>query len=758
MMGPNLLPLHHGGNNNLTWDESAEAPTTEHMLLTPGQEVHSNLSHVLKCDEWFDNQGDERENDCCFPEPTPVAVVNHSVKKDRYIVNPDTKKREKMRQLRLCVECDDMTRSWVHADAIRLQDPALIVIYASCRKLLDHDDFKWVKKEYDAYRRADMFATYATKRTPSGARHKFGTQVANTPSHALALDKQNGNQKWKIAMDTELKQINDYKTFIVLEDDDPMPPGYKRIPYHVVFDIKFDLRHKARLVAGGNHTENPREDIYSGVVGMETIRLGFVLAAMNNLQCCAADVGNAFLCGKTREKVYIIAGPEFGENAGKRMIIDKGLYGLKTSSARFHEHLSSKLRLMGFAPSKADADLWMRPKDDHCEYIATCVDDLLVWSRDCNSVINTIKEDYILKGVGKPDYYLGGDVKELDNSWTRFGCYTSLSAETYISNVVTKLQELAGGPNFPAVSTPMDPNYHPEMDETPELDSHHASTHRAFIGSGNWLVALGRIDIAYTVNTLARFSMKPRWGHLKAAFRLFGYLRKNPKQRIIIDPNLPDWSSFDTTECDTWKEFYPEAQEDLPDNVPVAKGPEARITVYVDADHAHDKVTRRSVTGIILFVNGTPVKWISKRQKTVETSTYGSELVAARIAVEAIMEHRYNLRMLGVKVSGPSLLLGDNKSVILNTTVPSSMLNKKHLACNYHRVREAVAAGVVSFVHVDSGSNLADLLTKPLARGLHLTLTNRVIGRVSLNEKISGGLSTLDGIDPAEMIDAKAEI
>ena len=73
---------------------------------------------------------------------------------------------------------------------------------------------------------------------------------------------------------------------------------------------------------------------------MEAVRLGFILARMNGLQVCAGDVGNAFLYGKTQEKVFVIAGEEFGKDAGKRMIIDKSLYGLKSSSARFHEHLS----------------------------------------------------------------------------------------------------------------------------------------------------------------------------------------------------------------------------------------------------------------------------------------------------------------------------------------------------------------------------------------------------------------------------------
>ena len=68
--------------------------------------------------------------------------------------------------------------------------------------------------------------------------------------------------------------------------------------------------------------------------------------------------------------------------------------------------------------------------------------------------------------------------------------------------------------------------------------------------------------------------------------------------------------------------------------MPDPQGKSVRITVYLDADHAHDVVTRRSVTGIFILLNNTPIKWVCKRQRTVETSTYGSELVAARVATE----------------------------------------------------------------------------------------------------------------------------
>ncbi len=130
--------------------------------------------------------------------------------------------------------------------------------------------------------------------------------------------------------------------------------------------------------------------------------------------------------------------------------------------------------------------------------------------------------------------------------------------------------------------------------------------------------------------------------------------------------------------------------------VPIAKEPKAKITADVDADHAHDQVTRRSVTDILIFVNNT------KRQETVETSTYGSELVASRIAAELVMEYCYALRSLGVEIDEPTLMHGDNNAVVLNTTLPSSQLKEKHKGISYHQVREAIASGILEFRHIPS--------------------------------------------------------
>jgi hypothetical protein len=134
------------------------------------------------------------------------------------------------------------------------------------------------------------------------------------------------------------------------------------------------------------------------------------------------------------------------------------------------------------------------------------------------------------------------------------------------------------------------------------------------------------------------------------------------------------------------------------------------MTVYVDS---HDLVTRRSITGILVMLNNTPIRWISKRQKTVETSNYGSELVASRISSELILEIRYILRSFGVALDGPLLILEDNMSLILNNTAPSSVLKKKHNAFAYHRVREAIAARIMRFAYIKSEESVSDVLTKP---------------------------------------------
>ena len=623
---------------------------------------------------------------------------------------------------------------WAAKDAVTLQEPLLCIYYARNKGLMEEEGWKWTKpyvkelKEFKkyvyAYKTAKMFKP----------KYKFGIEVPRSVKHALYLDKKNGDDMWQKAINKELTAILKYNTFRPSNTEDDLTT-YQKIPYDFIFDVKFDLHRKACLVAGGNVTEDPHpdEDIYSGVVGIEYVRCLFLFAARSGLEVWATDIGNAYLNGVNREKVYITGGEEFGELAGKSLIIEKSLYGLKTAAARFHENLSERLRGFGFMPSKSDPNLWMRDKGDHYEYVATYVDDLMIASKDPQAIIDCLEgkggtEAYELKGTGPPEYYLGGDVVLLDDQWKKQGIKWGLSASTYIKNVVPKLEEMIGH-QLAKYSAPMAINYHPELDESELLSQEDASKYRSFIGSLNWAITLGRFDIQFATNTMARYNMAPRKGHLEGVKRIVGYLKHTAKMnpRLLVNPDSPDHEKYGAVIFDNWKEFYPGAKEQLPYNPPRPMGRLARITVWVDASHAICLVTRRSVTGVIVMIDGMIYKTYCKRQSTVESSTYGSELVASRIAVDIVIEVRYSLRMLGIEIDGPALMLGDNKSVILNTSVPSSVLKKKHCAVNYHRVREAIACGIVKFVHIPSEKNLADCLTKPLAGNVQYRLIKPVL-------------------------------
>ncbi|KAI2489367.1 Reverse transcriptase (RNA-dependent DNA polymerase) [Fragilaria crotonensis] len=148
--------------------------------------------------------------------------------------------------------------------------------------------------------------------------------------------------------------------------------------------------------------------------------------------------------------------------------------------------------------------------------------------------------------------------------------------------------------------------------------------------------------------------------------------------------------------------------------MPEPLGNPVTIHVFVDTNHAGNVVTRRSHTGILIFIQNSPILWVSKRQNTVETSTFGSEFVAMRHARDVIIALRYKLRMFGVPLEGPAQVYCDNQGVVKNASIPESVLSKKHNAINYHAVREAAAAGVLQALKEDTQTNLADLFTKAL--------------------------------------------
>jgi hypothetical protein len=261
--------------------------------------------------------------------------------------------------------------------------------------------------------------------------------------------------------------------------------------------------------------------------------------------------------------------------------------------------------------------------------------------------------------------------------------------------------------------------YRPELDATPELSPQEAAHYQSLIGILRWIVELGRVDICLEVSMMSSHLVLPRVGHLEQVFHIFAHLKKYHNTEIVYDPSDPviDEAQFDAKEWASSEFGHLDGEEELPPNMPEPRGQGFVISSKVDADHASDSVTRRSRTGFLVWINSCLVYFLSKKQTSVETSSFGSEFVAMKQCCEYLRGLRYKLRMMGIAVNGPCYISGDNQSVLANTTEPGSTLKKKSQSIAYHFVREGVAKDEWRTSYVNTHENEADLLTKLLPAG-----------------------------------------
>ena len=131
--------------------------------------------------------------------------------------------------------------------------------------------------------------------------------------------------------------------------------------------------------------------------------------------------------------------------------------------------------------------------------------------------------------------------------------------------------------------------------------------------------------------------------------------------------------------------------------------------------------------------------WYSKKQSTVEASSFGSEFNALKIAVEHVIALRFKLRMFGLNVSEYTCIWSDNEAVVNNSSVPSNGLNKKHNAVSFHLVREVVASDAARVAHIEGINNPADLFTKILAKNKRFQFIEKLTGNL-VNRRVGGEL------------------
>ena len=244
-------------------------------------------------------------------------------------------------------------------------------------------------------------------------RSKFGIEIPSTYEEAVILDRKNGNTMWQDATKKEMTNVE--VAFKFLDNDGEIPIGFKTLECHLIYDVKFDLTHKARYVGGGHKTKVPAAMTYSSVVSSDSVRIMFLIAALNELDIQMCDIGNAYLNAETRERLWFRAGNEWGSKAGSPVIVVCVLYGLKSSGAKWKKTFASYIRhTLGYEPCVgADDNVTLKLIKDNLgeeyySYLIVNVDDVLCIDKDPLKVLNTIDRDYRLKEPPAPPYNVFG--------------------------------------------------------------------------------------------------------------------------------------------------------------------------------------------------------------------------------------------------------------------------------------------------------------------------------------------------------------
>jgi len=346
-------------------------------------------------------------NDDGLEESLFDSIIGHE-RDETYQGNPDTKFITK--GWNTCNSWKDGSTSWHPLSDIKNSYPVQLAEYAETNKLEKEPAFSWWLKPTLRHQRTFM---KSTRKSYLKRSHKFGIRLPKTVEEA----KQTKTTFWCDAIHKEMK--NNRMAFKVLEEDERVPIGYNGIKFHMILEIKMDFTRKARYVARGHLTDPPSSITYSSVISRDSVRIAFLLAALNDIDILACDVGNAYINATPREKVYTTAGPKFGaELQGRNILIVHALYGLKSCGAAWRSHLANTLHHMGFTSCLADPDVWFKSAmkadgTEYYEYVLVYVEDLLVLSHQPDKIMKALEDFYRLKdGFAKPDRYLGAQIKE----------------------------------------------------------------------------------------------------------------------------------------------------------------------------------------------------------------------------------------------------------------------------------------------------------------------------------------------------------
>jgi hypothetical protein len=277
--------------------------------------------------------------------------------------NGNTKQKITMQGWMLLVMWKDRSTSWVKLKDLKASNPIELAEYAVANRIAEELAFKWWVS-HTLHMRNRIISKVKSKYWKT--MHKFGCKLLHSMAEALEIDRLAGTDLWTRAINKEMAKVK-----VAWEARDDLTPeevragkardmiGFQEIGCHIIFDIKMDFTRKARFVAAGHTTDTPAAMTYSSVVSRESVRLGFLIAALNGLDIMSCDLENAYLNAKCKEKIWFEGGIECGADQGKVLIIVRALYGLKSPGASWRATLAQVLCDLSFVSTTDDPDIWI---------------------------------------------------------------------------------------------------------------------------------------------------------------------------------------------------------------------------------------------------------------------------------------------------------------------------------------------------------------------------------------------------------------
>ena len=560
---------------------------------------------------------------------------------------------------------------------------------------------------------------------------------------------------WDDAYDKQLDAHRESGTFgePVLRPTpvDGRPPNVLRVVWSNL--VKTDGVRKCRACLDGSKRAAPwlREfaSTYASCIAQPCMRMFFAISAAKGLIVLIADTSNAFQQSPPpTEQCYLEIDEAYSswyfKRYGKRLNpathvvpVYKALQGHPEAGVLWEKMIAGILEEKGFVPTTQERNLYVGTIDGETVHVCRQVDDFAVAAS--SKAVATQLIDHINsrvttenKGIGvRDDQGIGIQYNGVDIHQTRD--YIKLSCESYISRLLQThgWSTPDGRTSDRHDSVPLSPDAVPRLYEAtgaPEGTSEHRALeakvgypYRQVLGELIYAYVVCRLDIGYAIALLAQFAQAPAEIHYVALKNVCRYLRRTQAWGLVY------WRSKPVHDLPHVPLPLPPVVDTALPDFPLV--PDLlRLTGYVDAAHATDLKTRRSVTGMVFSMAGGAIAYKSKRQATVATSSTEAEFIGVVDAAKVAKYLRSVLSELGIVQDQATPIYVDNKAAIAMVNENKPTTRSRHIDIQHFAIQEWRARGEIVLHHIPGIINCSDAGTKALGWTLHSRHVRRSLG------------------------------